>query len=130
MVHGLLFLKKIMFLLNYMYNTLFCIHRFPFKRIGDRYGFGIKGEWQSEYMAGEGCSFYSTINGVEVYFRCLTIFQLHVLSNCESLCWKEEGGRSIFFSTVFKFKSAFISSIFKVIPNCSLKLFLSHCINY
>lgn len=41
---------------------------FPFKRIGDRYGFGIKGEWQSEYMPGEGCSFYSTINGVEASY--------------------------------------------------------------
>lgn len=114
-------------LLNYMYNTLFCIHRFPFKKIGDRYGFGIKGEWQSEYMPGEGCSFYSTINGVEV-IRCLTIFQL--LSKCESLGVEKRRGGSIFSSTVFKNKSAFIFSIFKGIPNCSLKLFLSHCIDY
>ncbi|XP_062577173.1 uncharacterized protein LOC134239045 [Saccostrea cucullata] len=38
---------------------------FEFKKIGDRYGFGIQGEWESEYMAGGNCTFYSTINGVD-----------------------------------------------------------------
>lgn len=44
------------------------IFSFEFKKVGDRYGFGIQGEWDSEYMAGANCSFYSTINGVDVRF--------------------------------------------------------------
>nr|XP_022323918.1 uncharacterized protein LOC111124909 isoform X4 [Crassostrea virginica] len=38
---------------------------FRFKKIGDRFGFGIQGEWNSEYMAGPNCSFYTVTNGVE-----------------------------------------------------------------
>lgn len=44
---------------------------------GDMFGFGIRGDWESEFHAGPHCRLYLTLNGTEVWtvglINCLII---------------------------------------------------------
>ncbi|XP_061180809.1 uncharacterized protein LOC133189455 [Saccostrea echinata] len=47
------------------------VHRFSLKNVkkGDTFGFGIRGEWESEYNAGSSCKLFVTHNGTEVKYE-------------------------------------------------------------
>ena len=54
-----------------MYNSVISTFRYTELKVGDIIGFGIAGEWESEYMPAKDSQFYSTKNGQEVcvYFK-------------------------------------------------------------
>ena len=64
-------------------NIIWCIFiqtfRFPLTSVkkGDMFGFGIRGDWESEFHAGPHCRLYFTLNGTEVWtvglINCLII---------------------------------------------------------
>ena len=64
-------------------NIIWCIFiqtfRFPLTSVkkGDVFGFGIRGDWESEFHAGPHCRLYFTLNGTEVWtvrlVNCLII---------------------------------------------------------